>query len=342
MLNGNGLFLPRLVNPLMTSLRHLLHKENSSTVQTNGRLHSIDINVRPPTKIDRTQCGTLVEFIVNGKDSYDIFQVYKDGDTYRRIDTGLELLNINGRTPKNDRSIPMSFTLDEDESEMDLYFCVIPSSKRESVWSASSCPKIYCEKNRVTIEKRIKRFSLTDKNQDQVVYLHQGDTIELTWPSKYGHDYHIEEKKHCVKSGGLYTPKQTCHEHGIVHGTEEGSYCPICRSVWIREKSCDVQSPEGTYTKEFTEFGTSYLCRFANRHRLHDITACIVNGKHHIRHIKITDRTVPRELILIEQNDWVLFEWNIKGKLNIVQMESFHVYQNQQKPIKVCIRRAIK
>lgn len=305
--------------------------------EENKRIHVIGITKSPPTKImQSTNFYTLVQFEVFGCGKYDIFQVYKTGDEYYRISGGLELLNISRHTPINHRCIPFSLALDEGEAEADFYFCVIPSSLRETVLKQRTCPRAYCEENRFTI-MRTKRILLTDQTEFRKVYLRKGDKIELEWSSEQGAVYHIEEKKYCPKSGGVYTYKKSFEEHNTVYYIEGKKYCTKCGSLCCDEKIYDNELSATKYTKEFDEMGMSFLFRFTDKNQIHDITACVVNRNHAIRHIRINDDNIPRDIITIEQNDWVLFEWDFKSKPNVAKVESFYDHESKKYSIEVCI-----
>lgn len=314
--------------------RRMLH-DNIPTYAQKKYIHPLDVTNIPPTIIDRTLSGDVLEFKVNGRGEYDIFQVRKNGDDYFRMNMGLEIWNINKKTPVSHRCIPISFALDEGESEMDIYFCVISSSNRKSVLEEQTCPKIYCEKNHFVIEKRTKKISLTDEAACQKITLCQGDTIEVDWLSAQSTGYHIEEKKYCPISGGVYSTKHTIEDHGFARYFSRRNR-PICDSTCNHDETGDTTLSEAKYKKEFNELGMSFLFRWNNKIRLHDIIVCVINDKPDIRHIKLNDDNIPRDIIVIEQNDWVFFEWDIEGNLNVAQIQSFHVFESQEKPIRVC------
>jgi hypothetical protein len=290
---------------------------NIQDAEQKTQIHIIDITKSPPTKINPVECGDIIEFQTKGKHEYDIFQVYRGGDDeYYRVDNGLELSNIGTRKPANERRMLFSFELPQDQSEMDLYFCVIPSSKYSILPKTRKCPKKYCEKNRFKIEKHVQKISLTDEAKNQKVYLRKGDTIELNWSSKHGTSYRIEEMKYCPISGGLYTVEPTSN-----------------RAL-----------STGEYRKTFYEFGMSFLFRWTDTNQIHDITVCVIDEKYQIKHIKITDNDIQsnftsteENFISIEQGDWIMFEWDTNREQTIVQIEPFHINEHQQRSIEVCI-----
>jgi hypothetical protein len=278
-------------------------------------IHIIDV-ITPPfikKKAADIQCGDILEFKVIGNDEYDVFQVYRDGQDYYRIDGGIELFNLKTRTPKKNRRWLLSLGLNEDVPEIYLYFCVNPSSQREAL-KARKLPPVNFEENCHTIncleiKKRVEEIYLTDEEKNQKVYLHKGDTIKLKWSSENGTAYHIVEKKYCPISGGLYTPEST---------------------------SGRVLS-KGEYRNTFNEFGMLFLFRLNDINQIHDITVCVIDNKYKIKHIKITDDNIQPNIIWIEQCDWIIFEWKTTCKTTIVQIEPFHIDENQQKSIEVCI-----
>jgi len=293
----------------MTSLQGHISNNHHHGDEETKMIHVIDLNNGsfPHKKPERIECDDIVEFRIDGNDEYDIFQVYKDGNDYYRVNNGYELLNIKNGTPKNERRILLSLALNQ--SSIDLYFCIIPSSERQTILSTRKCPKINCESNYFKIQKCEIKFSLNDEKESQKVYLHKGDTVELEWTTKHGSSYRIEEKKYCPISGGLYT---------------------------VEQKS-DRSSAKGKFSKTFNELGMSFLFRLTDTNQVHDITVCIVNDTYKVKHIEITDNDIQPNSIWIEQSDWIIFEWNTKRKQTIVQIQPFTFDENQQKSKEVCI-----
>jgi hypothetical protein len=261
----------------------------------------------------RIECDDLVVFKNDGQDEYDIFQVYKDGNDYYRIDNGYELLNIKSSTPVNDRRILLSIALNQ--AEIEFYFCVIQSSQRETISANRKCPKLNCEPNCLKIQKSEIKFSLTDDKESQKVYLHQGDTIEIDWSSKSGTAYRIEERKYCPISGGLYVVEHTS------------------------DKTPNRALAKGKFSQTFSELGMSFLFRLTSTNQVHDITVCIINETYKIKHIEITDNNIQPNIIWIEQTDWIAFEWNTKRKQTIVQIEPYTMDENRQQSVEVCVFR---
>jgi hypothetical protein len=260
---------------------------------------------------DHIQSSDTIEFKTDQKDEYDIFQVYKDGNDYYRINNGLQLLNIKTNTSADKRRISLSFTLNQ--SEIELYFCIIPSSQRETVIKSRQCPPKNCEKNRLILHKNEMKFSLSDNKESQKIILHKGDTIQLDWTSKRNINYRIEEKKYCPISGGLYK-------------IEQPSEIPINRAI-----------SKGNFIKTFKEFGTSFLFRLTETNQIHDIIVCIIKEKYRIKHIEITDTHIQPNVTRIEQNDSIVFEWNTKEKQSLVQIEPFTIDEDKQQSIEVCL-----
>jgi hypothetical protein len=288
----------------------------NDTLQSDGdtdTIYTLDItNGSFPEQIpDHIQSGDTIEFKNDKKDEYDIFQVYKDDNDYYRINNGFELLNIKSNTPENNRRILLSFTLNQ--SEIELYFCIIPSLQREIFLKSRKCPQENCEKNCFILHKSEIKFSLNDNKESQKVILHKGDTVELDWTSKRGIAYRIEEKQYCPVSGGLYKIEQTS------------------------EINTNRALPKGKFTKTFNEFGTTFLFRLTETNQIHDIIACIIKEKYRIKYIEITDTNIQPNIIRIEQYDSIIFEWNTKEKQTIVQIEPFIMDEIQQQSIEVCI-----
>jgi len=296
----------------MASLQGHMPNHNIQGEEESKMIHVIDLhNGSFPEKMPpRIECDDIVEFRINGRDEYDIFQVYKDGNDYYRVNNGYELWNIKNRTPENERRLLLSLALNR--PEIDLYFCIIPSSQRETILATRKCPKNNCESNCLHIKKCEIKFPLTDEKESQKVYLHKGDTIELEWVTKNGTSYRIEEKKYCPVSGGLYTVEQTS------------------------DNQSNRSSAKGKFSKTFKEFGTSFLFRLTDTNQIHDITVCIINDTYKIKHIEITDNNIQPNLIWIEQTDWIIFEWNTKRKQTIIQIHPFTIDDNKQKSIEVC------
>jgi hypothetical protein len=297
----------------MASLQNNKPNDSLQSDDEVDTIYILDItNGSFPEQIpDHVASGDTIEFKTDKKDEYDIFQVYKDGNDYYRINNGLELVNIKSNTPKNNRRILLSFTLNQPEIE--LYFCIIPSLQRETFLKSRKCPQENCEKNCLILHKSEIKFSLNDNKESQQVILHKGDTIELDWASKRGSGYRIEEKKYCPISGGLYKVEQT-------------SEISLNRAV-----------SKGKFIKTFNEFGTSFLFRLTETNQIHDIIICIIKEKYQIKHIEITDTNIQPNFIRIEQNNSIIFNWNTKQKQTIVQIEPFIIDEVKQQSIEVCI-----
>jgi hypothetical protein len=260
---------------------------------------------------DHIQSGDTIEFKTDQKEEYDIFQVYKDENDYYRINNGLQLLNIKHNTSADKRRISFSFHLHQ--SEIELYFCIIPSLQRATLAKSRQCPQVNCDKNRLILHKNEIKFSLTDNKESQKIILHKGDTIQLDWTSKRHSSYRIEEKKYCPISGGLYRVESTTD-------------IPINREI-----------SKESFTKTFNQFGTSFLFRLTETNQIHDIIVCIIKEKYRIKHIEITDTHIQPNVTRIEQNDSIVFEWNTKEKQTIVQIEPFLIDDDKQQSIEVCI-----
>lgn len=300
-----------LVQTLTETLQGRIMDINTRDDRQKRQIHTINVINRSSNvgKQADIHCGDILEFQVNGKHDYDISQVYKDGDDYYRIDDGYELLNINHDTPKHERRMLLSIDLCEDEPDIDIYFCVIRSSQYEAIFKTRKCPREYCEHNCLRIEKHIQEIVLSDEAKNQKLYLHKGDTIELKWSSESGTAYHIEEKKYCPKSGGFYTPEQ--------------------RSNTI--------STNSQYRRTFHELDMIFLFRLTATKQIHDITVCVINSKYGMKQVKITDNQISQNIIRIERNDWILFQWNTGYKPIISQIKPSNIDENQQRLIEVCI-----
>ena len=296
----------------MVSLQGHMPDSENETDNQRKEIHNFNIeNGSFPKVIEESIEGDdVVQFNVNENDAYDIFQVYKNGDNYYRVDNGYQLLNINRNTPMKDRRILLSFA--PNKSDIKLYFCIIQSSRRREIIpeTMQQCPKNNCENNYLLVQKPQIKFDLNDERCNQKVYLCPGDAIEIEWKAQTGVGYRIEEKKYCPVSGGLYTVSDS----PLVHHLSSGKF-----------------------SKTFDEFGTSFLFRITDKNQLHDITTCIVNDTYKIKRIEITDDSINPIAIWIEQNDWIAFHWNTKCKQTIVEIEPFTVCQLDKKSIEVCI-----
>ena len=278
--------------------------ENNKQNKNNRVLH---VTTRRFIELEPVRCGDILELTSLSVRKYDIFQVYKDGDDYYQVDHGYELFNINMCTPLNERLMRLS--LDLTVPEIDFYFCVILSSRRERIVRERKCPAEYCRLNRLTIRKCEEKIALTDLDSNQKVYLHKGDAIELDWSSSQHHTYRIEERKYCPQTGQLYTVGQ-----------------PPQRP-----------SAGGKYRKTFNELGSFFLFRYTNTNQLRDIIAVIVDNTYKIKHVQISDDEIQPQLIHIEENDWIMFDWSTTASQNIVQIEPFRIDECTQQPIEVCI-----
>ena len=259
---------------------------------------------------ERIECDDIVEFKITGKGEYDIVQVYKDGSDFYRVQNGFELLSVKNRTPAMDRRILLSFGLTQ--LETDIYFCIIPSTERQ-VWSTSQkCPTERCEHNHLIVRQLDLKFSLTDKKDNKKVYLHRGDTIQCEWFSDQGMAYRMEEQKYCPVSGGFYTVEQAPND--------------------VSSRA----SAKGQFSKQFNDFGMSFLVRVNDKNQRHDITVCIVDDTYKMKFIEITDDKIQPNVIWIEQADWIVFEWTTKRKQSVVQIKPFEVDKQKQESIQVC------
>ncbi|CAF0883109.1 unnamed protein product [Adineta steineri] len=272
-------------------------------------VHIIDINdgFISDKKPERIECDDIVEFKIDGKDEYDIIQVYKDGNDYYRVDNGFKLTNIKNRTLKKNRQI--SFSYDLNQPELELYFCIILSSERETIAKTRKLPKNNCEKNCLKLYQSEIKFTLNDTTESQKVYLHKGDTVEVEWATK--ENYRIEERKFCPVSGGLYTVAQTPNN--------------------ISNRF----SKKGTFKKTFTDFGMSFLFRLTDKNKIHDVIVCIINESYEMKLIEIADNNIQPNIIWIEQNDWIVFDWNTKTKQSVTQIEPFTIDQQKQQSIEL-------
>ncbi|CAF1524841.1 unnamed protein product [Rotaria sp. Silwood1] len=296
----------------MASLEN--HKPNDSLQSDDddeNTIHFIDISngLFPEQIPHRIESGDTIEFKTNKTDEYDVFQVYKDEDDYYRINNGFELYNIKNNTTKNNRRILLS--LDLQQPKIELYFCILPSSQREIVIKSRKCSNENCEKNCLIVHKSEIKFSLGDNKESQKLVLHKGDTIELDWASKRGNGYRIEENKYCPISGGLYKVEQTT------------------------EITTNRALSKGNFTKTFKEFGTSFLFRLTETNQIHDIIVCIIKDNYHIKYIEITDTNIQPNIISIEQNDSIIFQWNTTQKQTIVQIEPFIIDPLNQQSIEL-------
>lgn len=293
----------------MASLQgHMMHNIVHENEEVKV-IHKLDIRngLFPEEMPKHIESDSIVEFQINGKTEYDIFQVYKDGNDYYRIDNGYELLHIKSNTPENERRIFLSLALNQ--PSIDFYFCIIPSSESQTIQTTKKCPKINCEKNCLKIQKPELKLTLDDKEESQKVYLSKGDTIELNWKTNRNTNYRIEERKYCPISGGVYSVEQTSNR----------------------------TTANGKYSKTFNDFGMSFLFRLTDKNEVHDMIICVVNGKYKIKHIEITDDGIQPNIIWIEQSDWILFDWNTKRKQTITQIEPFQIDDKKQQSIEVCL-----
>jgi hypothetical protein len=298
----------------MASLQGHMPNHNIQGDEETKMIHIIDLHDGefPDQHPERIECDDIIEFKINDGGTYDIYQVYKDGNDYYRVNNGYELKSIKTRTAENDRRLLLSLALNQEH--IDLYFCIIPSSQRDTILETRKCPRKHCEKNRLTIKKCEIKFALTDEKDSHKVYLHKGDTVEIDWTSKTGTAYRIEEKRYCPISGGLYT---------VEHKGENPSTRPSAR---------------GKYSKTFNDFGMSFLFRLTETNQIHDVIVCIINDTYKVKHVEVKDTNIEPNIIWIEQSDWIVFEWNTKRKQTVIQIDPFSIDENQQKAMETCIQ----
>lgn len=283
---------------------------SNDTNDDEETIHRIDITTGsfPQQITDRFENGDTIEFENNQTDEFDIFQVYKDENNFYRVDNGLTLLNISKTSSNKERRLPISFVLNQ--SEIDLYFCVIRSNEHETYSKSRQIDRTFCEKNHLIIHKNELKITLTDNKESQKIVLRQGDTIELDWITKRTGGYRIEEKKYCPISGGLYRVEQTANLSA---------------------------NTKGNFRKVFHECGTSFLFRLTETNQIHDIIVCVIKDKYRITSVELTDTNIQPNVIQIEQNDIVQFQWNTKQQKQMFgQIEPFNVDQQTQQSIEVC------
>ncbi|CAF4832449.1 unnamed protein product [Rotaria sp. Silwood1] len=297
------------VPTLMASLQGQMPNDNVQDAE-NVMTHFLDVEngLLPEEMPQRIECNDIVEFTIKENTEYDIFEVYKDGNDYYRVINGYELLNIKNHTPQNKRRLLFPFALNQPHSE--LYFCIMPSSQRQTLSETLKCPKQNCEKNRLIVNKPEIKFTLTDEKENQKVYLCKGDTVDIEWITS-GPGYRMEEKKYCPVSGGLYTVSQT--SDNVSHRV----------------------SSKGKFSKTFTDFGMSFLFRLTDTNQIHDITVCIVNKTYKMKHIEIKDDKIQPNIIWLDENDWIRFSWNGRHKQTVVQIEPFTISENKQQSIEL-------
>ncbi|CAF5089218.1 unnamed protein product, partial [Rotaria magnacalcarata] len=63
---------------------------------------------------------------------------------------------------------------------------------------------------------------------------------------------------------------------------------------------------------------------------IHDIIACIVKSKFNIQYIDIHDDNIQPNVIAIEENDSIIFQWNTTEKQSIQQIQPFIIDQTNQ------------
>ncbi|CAM4854988.1 unnamed protein product [Rotaria socialis] len=297
--------------PIMASLQSLMAPGEHTEDEATKMVHVIDISGGsfPENFEGHIECNDIVEFTTKGTGAFDVVEVYKDGDDYYPAVNGYTLRNIKSRSPENDRRLIFPFALTQ--SDIELYFCIIPSLQRQTIEKTRKCPKAYCEKNTLKVHKAEIKFSLTDEKEDQKIYLHKGESIDIEWITTRNPGYRIEEKKYCPVSDGLYTVDRSSD------------------NVSTRYLS------RGKFSKTFTELGMSFLCRMNDKNQIHDIAACIVRETFKVKHIEIADDKIEPNIIWVQQNDFVRFAWKGKRKQTVVQIEPFTVTESKQQSIEL-------
>ena len=252
------------------------------------------------------ESGDLIELQVDDAVEYDVFEVHWDGNDYWRMRDGLALFNINKQTPRNGRqfSLALSFS----QAQVHLDFCVILSSKREKLFKSDKCPAENCKKNRLRVWKGEVKLSLTDNEQSHKVNLREGESIEISWTSRHGNRYRMEERR----------------------------YCPVCTQVHTLQFNSQMQldraaSSKGNFQRTFEQGGTYFLFRLTETNELHDMIICIVKGKYWRKYVRITDTDIQPNLISIEQNHSIVFQWNVEEK----QTEPFLIDRETEEHNKV-------
>lgn len=250
-----------------------------------------------------------IEFQANDGTPVDIIQVYQDDKDFYRAHNGFALRQLTNRTPQANRRFNLSFALNK--PTVDLFFYVIPSSENENPPKGNKYPRDKCQPNRIVIKKPEFIVELTDQPQNQKMYLHKGDTVEISWSSSKGASYRIEERHYCPVSGGFY---------------------PVHNPNIQRE-----HAPKGKLNNTFLDYGMSFFVRLTSKNEIYDLTTCVVHDRYSVSPIKITDQLIEPNLIWIEQTDYIEFEWTTKRKQSIVEIDSCQVDPKTGKSLEVCI-----
>ena len=285
--------------------RHVQREEETRTIHL-VKLENAQFPANMPEPIESDDS---IEFTTNDSKPVDIIQVYLDDKDFYLAHKGFQLRNLTNRTPQADRQFNLSFALTK--PSVDLFFCVIPSSENENPPKGNKYPREKCERNRVVIQKPEFKVELTDEPQNQKMYLHKGDTVEITWSSSQGISYRIEERHYCPVSGGLY---------------------PVHNDNAQREPA-----PKGKFKNTFLEYDMTFFVRLTAKNQVYDLTTCLVHDRYSVIPIRITDQSIEPNLIWIEQTDYIEFEWNTKQKQSIVEIDPSQVDPKTRNSIEVCI-----
>lgn len=254
----------------------------------------------------------IVEFQTIDESSYDVIQVYQDGNDFYEVPNGFHFYGLHKRTDTTKSRFVLSLKFEENETS--ILFCVMKSTANEKSTKQRKFPKSQCEQNLLIIQKPEFSFDLTDEKINQKVYLHQSDQIKLKWSSDEGIAYRIEERRYCPVSGGFYTVDEEKNE--------------TSRRGKIK----------GQFTRRFEDLGTSFLCRLTDKNELHDVTICVVTGAYQIKRIEFEENAIKPYSIEIEQGHSIEFVWSTKRKLTFYQIDSFHTDPKTRKSIKVRFR----
>ncbi|CAF0736434.1 unnamed protein product [Didymodactylos carnosus] len=276
--------------------------QSSHGTDTSDKPQQIDISDGKFQQPITVETGDSVEFVVNADaKQYDVIQVYRDRSDFYRVPNGIELRNIS-----KDQTGPvsLSFDLTNDEKGREIYFYIGLSADNTKTDPRQKYLQNTCENNKINIKPVDAKFSYLDTEDNRKVYLRKNDILEIDWIKAKG-AYRIEEKKYCPVSGGLYT---------------------------ISDTSSQTQktAQRATFKKQIDQLGISYFIRVDEHKAVKDILVCIVENSYRYKYVRLTDDNNELKPIVIDQDDWIIWEWDTKKKQSIKQIDPYKLDDKNQ------------
>jgi hypothetical protein len=238
-------------------------------------------------------------------DTFDIIQVFPNGQHYFEAVKGFKLYHISKTTPLQKRCIKLSLELQEPTFE--LHFGLVKSSIDVSHFERHKVVTVLVHRHKA-------KLTLEDQRDNQKVLLHEGDCIEITWASKRSASYYIQMKEFCPASNTMYSAASLA-------------------------ESTDCQpATQGKFTMQCNNLGMFFFIRYDEHDQIHDVIVCLVTERYCIKSVCIKHDWNEPNLIMIRKGDIVQFSWDGHHKQRFVQIDPFAIDPIRRSSIEVAIR----